>query len=137
MQHILLHGGSDEAYDRSVIFARRLAESFGAQLHILYTVDDPVGWVEEIRPEQLPEVHQAIEEEALDRLASLIPPEEQERLHVNLVIRTGPAQRELTRFTEEQQIDLAILQAPLGNEQSVDLAHALIDHGRCAVLVLR
>jgi nucleotide-binding universal stress UspA family protein len=137
MQHILLHGGSDEAYDRSVIFARRLAESFGAQLHILYTVDDPVGWVEEIRPEQLPEVHQAIEEEALDRLASLIPAEEQERLHVNLVIRTGPAQRELTRFTEEQQIDLAILQAPLGNEQSVDLAHALIDHGRCAVLVLR
>ena len=137
MQHILLHGGSDEAYDRSVIFARRLAESFGAQLHILYTVDDPVGWVEEIRPEQLPEVHQAIEEEALERLASLIPPEEQERLHVNLVIRTGPAQRELTRFTEEQQIDLAILQAPLGNEQSVDLAHALIDHGRCAVLVLR
>lgn len=137
MQHILLHGGSDEAYDRSVLFARRLAESFGAQLHILYTVDDPVGWVEEIRPEQLPEVHQAIEEEALDRLASLIPPEEQERLHVNLVIRTGPAQRELTRFTEEQQIDLAILQAPLGNEQSVDLAHALIDHGRCAVLVLR
>ena len=137
MQHILLHAGSDEAYDRSVVFARRLAESFGAQLHILYTVEDPVGWAEEIRPEQLPEVHQAIEQEALDRLASLIPPEEQERLHVNLVIRTGPAQRELARFTEEQQIDLAILQAPLGNEQSVDLAHALIDHGRCAVLVLR
>jgi hypothetical protein len=137
MQHILLHGGSDEAYDRSVVFARRLAESFGAQLHIVYTVEDAVGWVEEIRPTELPEVHQAIEQEALDRLAALITPEEQERLHVNLVIRTGPAERELTKFTEQQQVDLAILQAPLGNQQSVDLAHALIDHGRCAVLVLR
>jgi hypothetical protein len=85
----------------------------------------------------LPEVHQAIEQEALDRLAALITPEEQERLHVNLVIRTGPAERELTKFTEQQQVDLAILQAPLGHQQSVDLAHALIDHGRCAVLVLR
>jgi nucleotide-binding universal stress UspA family protein len=137
MQHILLHGGSDEAYDRSVVFARRLAESFGAQLHIVYTVEDAVGWVEEIRPTELPEVHQAIEQEALDRLAALITPEEQERLHVNLVIRTGPAERELTKFTEQQQVDLAILQAPLGHQQSVDLAHALIDHGRCAVLVLR
>jgi hypothetical protein len=43
----------------------------------------------------------------------------------------------LTRFTEEQHIDLAILHAPDGKPQSVDLAHALIDHGRCAVLVLR
>ena len=137
MQHILLHGGMDEAYDRSVVFARRLAESFGAQLHIVYTVEDPVGWVEEIRPEHLPEVHQAIEQEARDRLATLIPPDDQERLHVNLVIRTGPAERELTRFTEDQQVDLAIVQASLDNEQSVDLAHAMIDHGRCAVLVLR
>ncbi len=137
MQHILLHGGSDDAYDRSVVFARRLAESFGAQLHILYTVDDPVGWAEEIRPTELPNVHQAIDAEARDRLASLIPPEAQERLRIDLVIRTGPVERELTRFTEEQQIDLAILQAPVGQQQSVDLAHALIEGGRCAVLVLR
>ena len=137
MQHILLHGGSDEAYDRSVRFARRLAESFGAELDIVYTVDDPVGWVEEIRPEQLPQVHQAIEQEARERLAALIPPQEQESLHINLVIRTGPAERELTRFTAEHAIDLAIVQAPRDSKQSVDLAHALIDHGRCAVLVLR
>ena len=83
MQHILLHGGMDETYDRSVVFARRLAESFGAELDIVYTVDDPVGWVEEIRPEQLP------------------------------------------------------VQAPRDRTQSVDLAHALISHGKCAVLVLR
>ena len=96
-----------------------------------------VGWVEEIRPEQLPEVHQAIELEARERLAGLIPIADQERLNINLVLRMGPADRELTAFTEEQNVDLAILQAPLSNPRSVEIGRALIDHGRCAVLVLR
>jgi hypothetical protein len=137
MRQILLHGGRDEAYDRSLAFSRQLASSFGARLHIVYTVEDRVGWTEEIRPEQLPDVHQAIEQEARERLDRLIPLEEQERLDIQLVLRTGPADRELSGYTEEQHIDLSILQAPLGDEKSVDLARALIDHGRCAVLVLR
>ena len=93
--------------------------------------------MEEIRPEQLPEVHQAIELEARERLAGLIPIEGQERLNINLVLRMGPADRELAAFTEEQNVDLAILQAPLSNPRSVEIGRALIDHGRCAVLVLR
>jgi len=137
MKEILLHGGHDDAYDRSVLFAARLAESFSARLHVVYTVEDAVGWVEEIRPEQLPEVHQAIELEARERLAGLIPIADQERLNINLVLRMGPADRELIAFTEEQNVDLAILQAPLSNPRSVDIGRALIDHGRCAVLVLR
>lgn len=137
MKEILLHGGHDDAYDRSVLFAARLAESFSARLHIVYTVEDDVGWVEEIRPEQLPEVHQAIELEARERLGGLIPIEGQERLNINLVLRMGPADRELAAFTEEQNVDLAILQAPLSNPRSVEIGRALIDHGRCAVLVLR
>ena len=43
MREVLLHGGMDEAFDRSVRFARRLAESFGARLHVLYTVEDPLA----------------------------------------------------------------------------------------------
>ncbi len=43
MQHILLHGAPDEAFDRSVLFARRMAESFGATLHVLYTIEDPLS----------------------------------------------------------------------------------------------
>jgi nucleotide-binding universal stress UspA family protein len=137
MKEILLHGGHDDAYDRSVLFAVRLAESFSARLHVVYTVEDAVGWVEEIRPDQLPAVHQAIEQEARERLAGLIPMEQQDRLNINLVLRMGPADRELTAFTEEENVDLAILQAPLSNPRSVEIARALIDHGRCAVLVLR
>ena len=138
MREILLHGGLDEAFDRSVLFARRMAESFGARLHVLYTVEDPqsAGWTAEVSAERLPEVHDAIATEAQERLARLIPVEDQERLGVEFVLRTGPATEELVRYTTERNIDLAIVQVRAGSDDTTH-AHALLDRGRCAVLVLR
>ena len=139
MQEVLLHGGLDESFDSSVGFARRLAESFGARLHIVYTVGDPLsaGWTSEMSAERLPEVHQAIEAEARERLSRAIPEADQERLGVQLALRTGPAAEELVRYTTEHDIDLAIVQARPDDDAGADLARALLAEGRCAVLVLR
>jgi len=138
MREILLHGGSDEAFDRSVLFARRMAESFGARLHVMYTIDEPLsaGWTAEVSADRLPEVHQAMAAEAEERLARLIPVEDQERLGVEFVIRTGPPSDELVRYTTERNIDLAIVQTRPG-ETDTGIGHALLERGRCAVLVLR
>lgn len=138
MREILLHGGADEAFDRSVLFARRMAESFGARLHVLYTVEDPLkaGWTAEVSAERLPEVHDAIATEAQDRLARLISLEDQERLGVEFVLRTGPDAEELVRYTREHPIDLAVLQVRPGSDH-LGIAQALLERGRCAVLVLR
>jgi nucleotide-binding universal stress UspA family protein len=138
MREVLLHGRADEAFDRSAAFARQLAESFGARLHIIYTLEDPLaaGWTAEMSAERLPEVHQAIENEARERLARAIPFEDQERLGIQMVIRTGPPEEEVVRYTNEHPVDLAIVHAPVG-EGHPGLAHALIERGRCAVLVLR
>ena len=138
MREILLHGGPDEAFDQSVVFARRLAESFGARLHVLYTIEDPLsaGWTAEVSAERLPEVHEAMEAEARERLARLIPHEEQERLNVQFALRAGRAEEELVRYTIENDVDLAILQTNPGDRDTRH-AHALLERGRCAVLVLR
>jgi hypothetical protein len=138
MREILLHGGPDEAFDRSVLFARRMAESFGARLHVMYTIEEPLsaGWTAEMSADRLPEVHQAMAAEAEERLARLIPIEDQERLGVEFVIRTGPPSDELVRYTTERNIDLAIVQTPAG-ESDTGIGHALLERGRCAVLVLR
>ena len=139
MREVLLHGGANEAFDRSVVFARRLAESFGARLHVLYSVEDPLsaGWTAEVSADRLPEVHQAMETEARERLARLIPIDEQERLGIELALRTGPAEEEIIRYIETHRIDLVILQAPHGDTQATDLARTLVGEGRCALLVLR
>jgi hypothetical protein len=138
MREILLHGSPDEAFDRSVLFAKRMAESFGARLHVLYTVEEPLsaGWTAEVNAARLPEVHEAMETEAQARLARLIPIDDQERLGILLALRTGPADEELVRYTIEHDIDLAIVQAQAG-DRDTGYAHALLERGRCAVLVLR
>jgi hypothetical protein len=138
MREILVHGGPDEAFDRSVTFARRMAESFGARLHVLYTVEDPLsaGWTAEMSAERLPEVHEAMETEARERLSRLISLDDQERLGVLVALRMGPAGEELVRYTTEQEVDLAIVQAKPG-DRDTDYARALLENGRCAVLVLR
>ena len=138
MREILVHGDSGEAFDRSVLFARRMAESFGAKLHVMYTVEEPLsaGWTAEMSPERLPEIHQAMGTEAQERLARLIPLEDQERLGVQFVLCTGPASDELVRYTTEHDIDLAIVQARPGDSDT-GIGHALLERGRCAVLVLR
>ena len=139
MREVLLHGGPNEAFDRSVVFARQLAETFGARLHIIYAVEDPLsaGWTAEVTAARLPEVHAAIEDEARERLARSISLDDQERLGVQLVIRMGLEQREVVLYTTEHPIDLAIVHAQVGDGGHAGLAHALIEQGRCAVLVLR
>lgn len=139
MREVLLHGGADASFDRSVAFARRLAESFGARLHIVYTIEEPLsaGWTAEVSAERLPEVHAAMEKEARQRLARLIPEAEQEQLGIQLVLRPGPAAVELVRYTKEHNIDLAIIYVPGDDSGRRDLARTLIDDGRCGVLVLR
>ncbi len=138
MREILLHGEAGEAFDRSVAFARQLAEAFGGRLHIVYTLADPLaaGWTAEMAAERLPEMHQAIEEEALERLSRVIPAADQERLGIELVIRTGPPEQEVVRYANEHPIDLAIVHAPVAAGRS-GLANALLESARCAVLVLR
>jgi hypothetical protein len=138
MREILLHGSPDEAFDRSVLFARRMAESFGARLHVLYTVEEPLsaGWTAEISADRLPEVHEAMETEARERLSRLISLDDQERLGIQFALRTGPAAEELVRYTVDHDIDLAIVQARAG-DRDTGHAHALLERGRCAVLVLR
>ena len=139
MREVLLHGGSDEAFDRSVIFARRLAESFGARLHVLYTIEDPLaaGWTAEVSAERMPEVHEAMEAEARERLARFISLEDQDRLDIRMALRVGDSALEIVRYAETHHIDLAIVQAEPGDTTDAQHAHAILDACECALLVLR
>ena len=103
------------------------------------TIEDPLsaGWTAEMSADRLPEVHQAMEAEARERLARLIPLEEQDQLGVEIVLRTGPAVQELLAYANDHAVDLAIVQARESGGAGTDIARALLDHGRCAVLVLR
>jgi metallophosphoesterase superfamily enzyme len=105
-------------------------ESFGAELHVVYTVEGPLsaGWTAEMAAENLPELHQAMETEARERLERIIPGNQDT---VTIAIRTGDPSAELARYTAENTIDLAIVH---GHDNH---ARALFEGGHCSVLVLR
>ena len=124
IRRILLHGSRDEAFDEAARFAARLVEGFGAELHVVYTIDEPLsaGWTAETAADKLPELHQAMEEEARERLARALPAGQE---NVVIAIRTGDVGDELVRYTVEHTIDLAIVGG------ADDHARALLDKGRC------
>ena len=130
MRRVLLHGTSEESFDRSVRFARQLVDAFGAELHVVYTVEEPLsaGWTAEMAADRLPELHQAIEAEARERLARIAGDQAGD---IVVAIRTGEPGRELVRYTAEHAVDLAIVRG--GDAHG----RGLIDHGHCSVLLLR
>jgi nucleotide-binding universal stress UspA family protein len=130
MRRVLLHGTSEESFDDSIRFARQLVDAFAAELHVVYTVEEPLsaGWTAETTPDRLPELHQAIEEEARTRLERVFGDRAGD---IVIGIRTGDPARELVRYTAENAVDLAIVRG--------DDAHTreLLAHGKCSVLLLR
>ncbi len=130
MRRVLLHGTSEESFDASARFARQLVAAFGADLHVVYTVEEPLsaGWTAEMAADRLPELHQAIETEARERLSRIFGDRASD---IVIAIRTGDAARELVRYTAENAIDLAIVR---GGDAHVG---GLIEHGHCSVLLLR
>ena len=130
MRRVLLHATKGQSLDEPVRFAHRLVEGFGAELHVVYTIDEPLsaGWTAETTPDKLPELHQAMEEEARERLGRVLGASQD---NVVIAIRTGDVGDELVRYTAENTIDLAIVS---GHDEP---ARRLLDKGRCSVLVLR
>ncbi len=131
IRQVMLHSGPGETYDGAVRYASHLTQNLGAILHVVYTIDEPLGagWTAEINAAHLPALHQAMEAEAREQLARVLPEDLQGKAVI--AIRKGEPAAELVRYTLEHTIDLAIVQG------SDDRAHALFDQGRCSVLLLR
>ena len=130
LRRVLLHGTSEESFDETVRFARQLVDAFGAELHVVYTVEEPLsaGWTAEMAADKLPELHQAIDAEARERLERTLG---SRAADVTVAIRTGDPGDELAQYTAEHTIDLAIVRA------ADQHGRKLIEHGHCSVLVLR
>jgi nucleotide-binding universal stress UspA family protein len=131
VRRVMLHGSMDEWFAGAVRFAARLTRGFDAELHVVYTIGDPLsaGWTAEMAASRLPELHRAMEEEARNRLAAVLPPDQQDS--VVIAIRTDDPGDELVRYTAENDIDLAVVQA------RDDASRALIERGTTSVLLMR
>ena len=109
-----------------------LSDGLGATLHVMFTQADPLnaGWQAEVDAAGLPDVHQAMEEEARAKLRPIFGADAE---LPTIQIRTGDPVRAIAEYARESNIDLVVV--GLAGEEEQSLGTSLIDAAPCSVLV--
>lgn len=125
MKKVLVPIDFGEASDEALVYARQLAKTFGAELHVMHVTENLF-----FRPMANNPI--AIEAGVANRLAERITAEDRNDLHAIPVLRKSdePAE-EIVRYAEHEQIDLIIM----GTHGRVRVAHLLM--GSVAEKVVR
>ena len=131
MTQVLLHIGDSMPSAADAKSVRALAGALGGTLHVIFTVVDPLsaGWQAEVDTAGVPEVHQAMEAEARDRLRPIFG---EDADTPTIQIRTGDPIRAIADYANEAQIDLIVV--GLAGDEEASLASSLLDAAPCSVL---
>jgi len=130
--NVLLHIGDTLPNAADVNAVHALADGLGATLHVMFTQTDPLnaGWQAEVDAAGLPDVHQAMEEEARGKLRPIFGADAE---LPTIQIRTGDPVRAMVEYARESNIDLIVV--GLAGEEEASLGRELLDAAPCSVLV--
>lgn len=125
MKKVLVPIDFAEASDAALIYARNLAKTFGADLHVLHVMENLF-----LRP--MANNPAAIEAGIANRLTERITDDDRQNLHAVAVMRKSdtPAE-EIVRYAEQEHVDLIVM----GTHGRVKMAHLLM--GSVAEKVVR
>ncbi len=141
-RRILVHTDLTDASIDAVRYARTLAECLRATVRVLHVMQEPLsaGWTSEVSAARLPEMQQAMEEEAEQWLDRVFPAGERQRLDVRLDLETGDIADEIVRYADQHHIDLIVLSASRREDADTTdtgVAEDVLAKCACSVLVVR
>lgn len=118
-------------------FAKRIVESSGARLHLLYVDDDPLLMQETTSQE----VRDAHEDKMAMKFVDCLPPEQRERYRAVMAIKCGTAYHEIEKYAGEHDIDLVVI-GRIGRSALADaflgsVAAHVVRHSPCPVVAVR
>jgi len=120
--------------DAALDFAKTIATTCEASLHLLHVFEDPFvpgAFTSETYAPMPPGMRAEMVDEATAKLARRLPPDEQARFHGTTEIVTGVGAATIVEYAREQNIDLIVM----GTHGRTGLAHVLI--GSVAEKVVR
>jgi nucleotide-binding universal stress UspA family protein len=130
LRNLLLAVDFSDSCLKATEYAVDLAHRFGATLHLLHVIEDPVVYLPMFESYPLPPREQ-IETYAQDRLENWITGAEGEGLKLEIAWRHGAPHIEIVDYAEDSKVDLIIL----GTHGRGAAAHLLL--GSVAEKVIR
>jgi nucleotide-binding universal stress UspA family protein len=131
---VLVPTDFSETSDAALDFARTIAETFGASLHLLHVFEDPFVTgpfaVETYAPAP-PATRAAMLDDAARRLAHRLPPADKGHFNGTTEIVTGISAPAIVEYAREHDIDLIVI----GTHGRTGMAHLLL--GSVAERVVR
>jgi len=108
LRNLLLAVDFSDSCLKATEYAVALANRFGASLHLLHVIEDPVVYLPMFESYPLPSREQ-FETYAQDRLENWITGPDAEGLKLELHLRHGAPHVEIIDYAEDSQIDLIIM----------------------------
>ena len=133
MKKILMPTDFSEPSAHALHYAKALAATFHAELHLLHVIENPFvhGWTSEGYVAALPSFQEQLEEEAVDRLEKELSAEDRAGLRARQATRSGTPFLEIVRYAKAENIDLIVM----GTHGRGTVAHLLM--GSVAEKVVR
>lgn len=143
LKKILVPTDFSEASAAALKYACDLADSTGASLDILHTVDKPYplgGYPEYYSLPQ--DYFEGIERDARKNLEGVLTPEEKKRYRATVVLRSGVAAQEILLYLQEHEDIGLVVMATHGRGGVARLmigsvADKIVRAARCPVLTMR
>jgi nucleotide-binding universal stress UspA family protein len=129
--------------DAALDFARTVARSFGASLHLLHVFEDPVlatGFAEAYAPLP-PDTRAALIDDAGRQLANRLSGEDREQFRATTDVISGLSAMAIVEYAQDHDIDLIVM----GTHGRTGMAHLVIGSvaervvrlAKCPVLTVR
>jgi nucleotide-binding universal stress UspA family protein len=108
LKNLLLPVDFSEPSLKATEYALSLAHKFGATLHLLHVIEDPVVYLPMFESYPIP-TREQFETYAQDRLENWIPAGEAEGIRIEPRFRHGRPHVEIVEYAEENRIDLIVM----------------------------
>lgn len=108
-RQILVPTDFSEAANAAKAYATVLADAFGATLHVLHVIPDPLAMGWGVDAAYLPQLLERTERHVREQLESTLTPDEREKFHVQSAVDTGAPVDCIVRYADKHDIDLIVM----------------------------
>lgn len=139
LNRILAPTDFSETAQHAFEYARELAKSFEAEIHLLHVVPDPMtqGWAGEASGIVIPDLVKTWTTNADQRLAEITVPD----VEITRVTRVGHPFVEIIQYAQDHEIDLIVMgthgRGPIKHLLLGSVAEKVVRKAPCPVLTVR